>query len=99
MMAYKKPAKGSLDVESNNILFIEGLSPVTSSSQLNELFTSFPGFKETRHIVEKMVAFVEFDDDHNSSAALSSLDGFSFKEKNGDTTVLRISFAKRWIPN
>lgn len=94
-MAYKKPMKGALDQESNNILFIEGLSQQTSSSYLNDLFTTFPGFKETRHIAEKLLAFVEFDEDHNAAAALHSLDGFSFKEKNGDTTVLRISFAKR----
>eukprot|EP00347_Sterkiella_histriomuscorum_P001104 403373310 len=83
--------------ESNNLLFIEGLSKRTPTSILNEIFSQavIGGFKEVRHIAEKEVAFVEYEDDHVASIAMNALQGYQIKESNGETTVLSISFAKR----
>jgi hypothetical protein len=83
------------DQETNNILFVEGLSRVTSHNKLISVFSGFAGFKEVRHIPEKQVAFIEFDNDMQAAQALQEMNGHSFKENNGETTNLRISFAKR----
>ena len=97
MQNLKKSIGGGFggDSESNNTLFIEGLSKVTQTSYLNELFMNMQGFKEVRHVVEKQVAFVEFEDDGQAASAMQKLNGFAVKEQNGENTVLRISFAKR----
>lgn len=76
-------------------MFVEGLSKVTRQSKLVELFSGFLGFKEVRHIAEKQVAFIEFENDNYAAMSLQEMNGHSFKEGNGETTVLRISFAKR----
>ena len=71
MMSFKKSMKGtSLGEESNSTLFIEGLSKVTPTALLNDLFVNLPGFKEVRHINEKQVAFVEFESEDLSAGAL-----------------------------
>ena len=93
-----KPGGFQIDgQESNNLLFIEGLSKRTSTALLNEIFSQavVSGFKEVRHIVEKEVAFVEYEDDHTAAIAMNALQGYQLKESNGETTILSISFAKR----
>ena len=93
-----KPGGFQIDgQESNNLLFIEGLSKRTSTALLNEIFSQavVSGFKEVRHIVEKEVAFVEYEDDHTAAIAMNALQGYQIKESNGETTILSISFAKR----
>ena len=93
MQVFKKKAGGV--EEANNTLFIEGLAKVTKTEVLNELFSGKPGFKEVRHVVEKMVAFVEFENEEHAGLAMMALQGFAIKENNGENTTLRISFAKR----
>lgn len=44
---------GSLDMETNHTLCIEGLSKLTRTAFLEELFLGMAGFKEMRHIPEK----------------------------------------------
>lgn len=41
------------------------------------------------------MAFIEFENDNYAAMSLQEMNGHSFKEGNGETTVLRISFAKR----
>ena len=97
MMSFRKLAPGGLDAEANSTLFVEGLSKRTSTALLNELFSQavVSGFKEVRHIVEKEVAFVEYEDEHTASMAMQALQGYNIKESSGETTVLSISYAKR----
>jgi len=50
-----------LSNQTNHTLYIKDLRPYTHSSKLTKLFQPFRGFREVRHIQEKGVAFVEFD--------------------------------------
>ena len=96
MMMHKKPMlRPGVGEEANHILFVEGLSNTTSHSKLISLFANFAGFKEVRHVPEKRVAFIEFDMDMQAATALQEMNGHSFREDNGETTTLRITFAKR----
>ena len=63
MNVFKKSAMPSAadTNELNHVLFVEGLSKVTPTLVLNNLFEKHAGFKEVRHIVERQVAFVEFE--------------------------------------
>lgn len=74
---------------------VEGLSKVTPTQTLQSLFEHYPGFKDVNHIVQKQVAFIEFETDDMAAAAMRSLNGYSFKEANGETSTLRVTFAKR----
>jgi RNA recognition motif-containing protein len=83
------------DEETNNILYVEGLAKVTSSTVLNELFSRYLGFREVRHFPEKQVAFVEFENDDEAGMAMQAMQGNSIRENNGENTILRITFSKR----
>lgn len=59
---------------------------------LQLLFTQYPGFKEVRMIEAKPgIAFVEFDDDVQSSVAMQALQGFKITAQN----AMAIAFAKK----
>ncbi|XP_071737986.1 U2 small nuclear ribonucleoprotein B'' [Rutidosis leptorrhynchoides] len=76
----------------NNILFIQNLTHDTTEDMLQLLFKQFPGFKEVRMIAAKPgIAFVEFDDDNQSSTAMQSLQGFKITPQNS----IAISYAKK----
>ncbi|CAM8973282.1 hypothetical protein QQ045_028963 [Rhodiola kirilowii] len=76
----------------NNILFIQNLPHQTKSEELTLLFEKYPGFKEVRLIEAKPgIAFVEFEDDGQSSAAMEGLQGFRITPQN----VLVINYAKK----
>lgn len=76
----------------NNILFIENLPHETTSSMLEMLFQQYPGFKEVRMIEAKPgIAFVEFEDDVQSSMAMQALQGFKITPQN----PMAITFAKK----
>ena len=83
------------DMETNNILYVEGLSKVTQTPVLNEWFSRFLGFKEVRHIPEKQVAFIEFENDDEAGMAMQASLGHKIMENNGESTTLRITFSKR----
>lgn len=97
MMSLRKLAPGSMDTEANSTLFVEGLSKRTSTTLLNEVFSQavVSGFKEVRHVVEKEVAFIEYEDEHTAAAAMQALQGYNVKESSGEISVFMISFAKR----
>lgn len=65
----------SLMDETNSTLFVEGLSKRTSTAILNEIFSQavIGGFKEVRHIVEKEVAFVEYEHEDVATIAMTAL--------------------------
>lgn len=76
----------------NNILFIENLPHQTTSMMLQVLFQQYPGFREVRMIEAKPgIAFVEFEDDVQSSIAMQALQGFKITPQN----PMAISFAKK----
>uniref|UniRef100_A0A7N2LHD3 RRM domain-containing protein n=1 Tax=Quercus lobata TaxID=97700 RepID=A0A7N2LHD3_QUELO len=79
-------------VAPNNILFIENLPHEATSMMLEMLFQQHPGFREVRMIVVKPgIAFVEFEDDQQSSMAMQTLQGFKITPQNPMT----ITFAKK----
>lgn len=76
----------------NNILFIENLPHEATSMMLEMLFQQYPGFREVRMIEAKPgIAFVEFEDDQQSSMAMQALQGFKITPQNPMT----ITFAKK----
>ncbi|KFK43012.1 hypothetical protein AALP_AA1G067700 [Arabis alpina] len=76
----------------NNILFIQNLPVETTSMMLQLLFKQYPGFKEIRMIEAKPgIAFVEYEDDVQSSIAMEALQGFKITPQN----PMVVSFAKK----
>ncbi len=62
---------------------------------LQSLFEGYPGYKDINHVVQKCVAFIDFDSDDFAGAAMARLNGFSFQDQAGERVTLRISFAKK----
>ncbi|EPS58040.1 spliceosomal protein, partial [Genlisea aurea] len=78
--------------EPNNILFVENLPYETNSMMLELLFKQYPGFREVRMVEAKPgIAFVEFEDDSQSSIAMQDLQGFKITAQN----PMAISYAKK----
>ena len=93
MMDIKARAGGGAMLDSseaNNTLFVEGITKQTPTAALNDLFSSFPGFKEVRHITEKMVAFIEFEGEYQAGVALRERQGAMV-----EGSQIRVSYAKR----
>lgn len=60
---------------------------------LQLLFEQYPGFKEIRMIEAKPgIAFVEYQDDVQSSIAMEALQSFKITPQN----PMVVSFAKKW---
>lgn len=76
----------------NNILFVQNLPHETTSTMLQMLFQQYPGFREVRMIEAKPgIAFVEFDDEDESSIAMQALQGFKVTPQN----PMEITYAKK----
>ncbi|KAB5524509.1 hypothetical protein DKX38_022258 [Salix brachista] len=76
----------------NNILFIQNLPHEATSMMLQVLFQQYPGFREVRMIEAKPgIAFVEFEDDVQSSMAMQALQGFKITPQN----PMAITYAKK----
>ncbi|EEF44674.1 U2 small nuclear ribonucleoprotein B'' 2 [Ricinus communis] len=76
----------------NNILFIQNLPHETTSMMLQVLFQQYPGFREVRMIEAKPgIAFVEFEDDVQSSMAMQALQSFKITPQN----PMAITYAKK----
>ncbi|XP_073975412.1 U1 small nuclear ribonucleoprotein A snf [Rhodnius prolixus] len=76
----------------NQILFLTNLPDETNEMMLSMLFNQFPGFKEVRLVPNRHdIAFVEFENEHQSAEAKLSLNGF----KITPTHAMKISFAKK----
>mmetsp|Transcript_18249 Transcript_18249/g.34866 ORF Transcript_18249/g.34866 Transcript_18249/m.34866 type:complete len:244 (-) Transcript_18249:117-848(-) len=73
----------------NRILFVENLPPDCKSEQLDAIFGKFPGFKETRVVGGKNVAFVDFENDYLAGLAMEQC-----KEAKIGAMPIHISFAK-----
>ncbi|GAV58657.1 RRM_1 domain-containing protein/RRM_5 domain-containing protein, partial [Cephalotus follicularis] len=82
----------SSPTEPNNILFIQNLPHETTSDMLELLFQQYPGYKEVRMIEAKPgIAFVEYEDDVQSSMAMQALQNFNISPQY----PMSISFAKK----
>ncbi|KAG8371541.1 hypothetical protein BUALT_Bualt13G0098600 [Buddleja alternifolia] len=87
-----KPGAQETAAEPNNILFIQNLPYETNSMMLELLFKQYPGFREVRMVEAKPgIAFVEFDDDSQSSVAMQDLQGFKITSQN----PMAITYAKK----
>jgi RNA recognition motif-containing protein len=76
----------------NPILFVENLPAEVNAMMLSMLFQQFPGYKEVRLVPGKAgIAFVEFEDENQSGAAMRGLQGFKITPQN----LMQVSFAKR----
>ncbi|RHN79396.1 putative nucleotide-binding alpha-beta plait domain-containing protein [Medicago truncatula] len=87
------PGSGAQEAAApNNILFIENLPYETTGRMLEMLFEQYPGFKEVRLIEAKPgIAFVDFEDEGQSSMAMQALQGFKITPQN----PMIINFAKK----
>ncbi|KAK9812219.1 hypothetical protein WJX73_004934 [Symbiochloris irregularis] len=75
----------------NKILFVQGLPETSNADMLTMLFQQFPGLKEVRMVEARPgIAFVEFDNDMQSSVAMSGLQNFKIADKQ-----MAITFAKQ----
>ena len=75
----------------NKILFVQGLPEASNAGMLDMLFKQFPGLKEVRMVEARPgIAFVEFENDMQSSVAMSGLQNFKIGEKQ-----MAITFAKQ----
>ncbi|KAK6927160.1 RNA recognition motif domain [Dillenia turbinata] len=87
-----KPGAQEAAAAPNNILFIQNLPHETTSMMLHVLFQQYPGFREVRMVEAKPgIAFVEFEDDVQSSIAMDALQGFKITPQN----PMSITYAKK----
>ncbi|GMP89844.1 hypothetical protein ACSBR2_032526 [Camellia fascicularis] len=90
--SFGKPGAQEAATAPNNILFIQNLPHETTSMMLQVLFQQYPGFKEVRMIEAKPgIAFVEFEDDVQSSVAMQALQGFKITPQN----PMAVTYAKK----
>ncbi|ESQ36216.1 hypothetical protein EUTSA_v10009693mg, partial [Eutrema salsugineum] len=83
---------GQDTMPSNNILFIHNLPVEMTSMMLQLIFEQCPGFKEIRMIQAKPgIAFVEHENDVQSSMAIQALQGLKITPQN----PMVVSFAKK----
>merc|ERR1711962_304634 len=76
----------------NHILFLTNLPEETNELMLSMLFNQFPGFKEVRLVPGRHdIAFVEFENEGQSTAAKDALQGFKITPSN----AMKISYAKK----
>ncbi|KAH7820146.1 U2 small nuclear ribonucleoprotein B'' [Monocercomonoides exilis] len=75
----------------NKVIFVQGLSPLRTESNLVALFSKYPGFVEVRLApTQKEVAFVEYQTIEQSTRAIGGLDGYVME----DGSTLRLSYQK-----
>ncbi len=77
----------------SNILFAVDLPEEASTATLTAIMQPYYGFKEVRTITTKKgLAFIEFENELQSSLAMQSLAGYRFPVSQ---QPLRLAFAKR----
>lgn len=75
----------------NKILFLQNLPETITQSMLVDLFSRYTGFREVRMIpTKKTIAFVEYDNELQSSVAKSELAGFAINEQ-----PMKVTFARK----
>jgi len=63
---------------------------------LQNLFENYPGFKDVNHVIQKQVAFIEFESEEFAGASMMALNGYSFKDpSSGEQVQLRIQYMRR----
>jgi len=88
----QRPVHLSGSHEPNAILFIQNLPDQSNTETLQVLFQQYPGFKDARLVEGKPgIAFVEYESEVESSAAMAGLQGF----KVDGTYEMAISYAKK----
>ncbi|GIL58537.1 hypothetical protein Vafri_13488 [Volvox africanus] len=76
----------------NKILFVQNLPENSNEAMLGMLFQQFPGFREVRMVEARPgIAFVEFENDMQSTTAMQGLQGFKITPANS----MNISYAKQ----
>eukprot|EP00002_Diphylleia_rotans_P027775 TRINITY_DN557_c0_g4_i1.p1 TRINITY_DN557_c0_g4~~TRINITY_DN557_c0_g4_i1.p1 ORF type:complete len:231 (+),score=57.13 TRINITY_DN557_c0_g4_i1:49-741(+) len=76
----------------NHVLFIQNLPAECTELMLSVLFKQYPGFKEARMVPGRPgIAFVEYDNEIQSSHALMALNGFLITNDR----PMSVTFAKR----
>lgn len=80
-----------LSNQTNHTLYLKELRPYITQSKLTKIFQPYKGFREVRHIPEKGVAFVEFDNDAQATSALIGLSNYRFE----DGHTLNLSYARK----
>ncbi|GFY99356.1 RNA-binding (RRM/RBD/RNP motifs) family protein [Actinidia rufa] len=91
-VSFGKPGAQEATATPNNILFIQNLPDEATSMMLEMLFQQYPGFREVRMVEAKPgIAFVEFEDDVQSSVAMQALQGFKISPQN----PMAITYAKK----
>eukprot|EP01117_Protostelium_nocturnum_P001082 TRINITY_DN11409_c0_g1_i1.p1 TRINITY_DN11409_c0_g1~~TRINITY_DN11409_c0_g1_i1.p1 ORF type:complete len:251 (-),score=100.65 TRINITY_DN11409_c0_g1_i1:53-769(-) len=76
----------------NHVLFVENLPEQVNELTLNMLFQQFSGFKEVRMVEGRPgIAFVEFNNEQESSVAMTNLQHFQITPSN----LMVISYAKK----
>ncbi|KAG5567067.1 hypothetical protein RHGRI_002588 [Rhododendron griersonianum] len=90
--SFGKPGAQEFAAAPNNILFIQNLPHESTSTMLQLLFNQYPGFREVRMIEAKPgIAFVEFEDDVQSSVAMQALQGFKISPQH----PMAVTYAKK----
>lgn len=90
-VAKKVKPKAGEDIP-NSILFIQNLPLGTKEIQIQELFSTFQGFKEIRMVPGKSdIAFVEYDTEIESGLAKQSLHGYRISPEK----EIKVTFAKK----
>ncbi|GAB4860224.1 U2 small nuclear ribonucleoprotein B'' [Ancistrocladus abbreviatus] len=90
--SYRKAGAQEVAASPNNILFVQNLPHETTSMMLQMLFQQYPGFREVRMIEAKPgIAFVEFEDEEQSTIAMQALQGFKITPQN----PMEITYAKK----
>ena len=87
----RKLGKGGLgELQTNTKLLVEGLTQNTPTQLLQSLFEAYPGFKDVNHIINKQLAFIEFETDEMAGPAMNVLNNYMFKDpQNAEQVTLR----------
>ncbi|KAJ3428345.1 u1 small nuclear ribonucleoprotein a [Anaeramoeba flamelloides] len=83
--------KESLPTKPNRFLFVENLPKEAQKVMLDLIFGQFEGFKEVRTVPNNhSIAFVEYDNESNSTTAMNLLQGFDIKNEKIKITYLKV---------
>lgn len=72
----------------NSILLVQNLPETTTVDQLNDNFESLDGFIAIRHVKIRHLAFIEFDNEAQATAALSKFDAQLLAQAFSPETIL-----------
>lgn len=86
----------------SNTVFVEGLPPDCTEREVAHIFRPFLGYKETRLVIKdpksKVICFVDFTNASCAMTAMNALRGYKVDERNPDSPVLKLQFARPHVP-